>query len=69
MEVLSLNQPQWAGGLPGLSVSPWAGGIHRMLPVLLPAHVAHQGAEQVCLNESELVHLNLPAEPSGPLLR
>lgn len=22
-----------------------------------------------CLNESELVHLNLPAEPSGPPLR
>lgn len=48
--------PQWVGGLPGMSVSPWAGSIHSIVPVLLPAHVAHQGAEQVCLNASMKVN-------------
>lgn len=35
---------------------------------LLNVFLAHQGAEQVCFNESELVHLNLTIEYSGPPL-
>lgn len=50
---------------------PAACGVHGVQPLALlaaanagtaAARTARRGAERVCLNESELVHLNLTAE-------